>query len=189
MSRTADELVVALESLEDIQQRIDLVARDFKSRRNTYAKIDAWTLGELLGLDFDDTGDWLRHCFVYRHELEDAGFDHPFAENVHLLEGQIPPERYRRLASLAEATEGNDKDDLPLTKKEVALIREAYVEAHVAGSSCGMDVCHTTLTSTGGIELDFEVCIDDSGESCDAKSPYDLRRGEGFDASDLVKIS
>ena len=55
-----DTMNAELESIEDVQQRIDLVAEDLASGRKTYAALDAWTLANLLGLDFEDTADWTR---------------------------------------------------------------------------------------------------------------------------------
>jgi len=102
--RNEDQLakrVAELETLDEVQDRIDRVAHDLSTGRHRYAIIDAWALGELLGVDFDDTGDWSRQCFVNRHELRDEGFEHPFAENVDLLKGKSPPARYAHLAALA----------------------------------------------------------------------------------------
>ena len=57
MSKTTEKLISALESLPEIQQRIDRVAEDFTSGKNTYAEIDASKLANLLGLDLDEEDD------------------------------------------------------------------------------------------------------------------------------------
>ena len=186
-SELAERRVAELEAIGTIQERIDRVADDFSKRKNRYAVIDAWTLGELLGLQFDDTSDWSGSFFVFRHEIEDEVHDHPFAENLHLLKGHIAPKRYQQLAALARVIETGDKD-LPLTKKELTLIRDKYVESRTEGETNGMDLCSIALTSTRGVELYFECGVGDAGEAFDAKSPYDLRKGDRVDTSAFVQI-
>ena len=86
-----------LSELEDVQQRIDLVADDLTSGPHRYAVIDTSSLAELLEVDFDDgSGHFL--VYVYRETPDNAGFDHPLAENLDLLMGQIPRKRYLELA-------------------------------------------------------------------------------------------
>jgi hypothetical protein len=184
----ASELAAKLGSLPEVQDRIDLVGADYASSVNAFAKLDAWTLGELLGLDFDDTGEWSRRHFAYRQELSDVASEHPFAEYIHLLEGLVPRRRLQELHGLASNVR-DGTDDLPLTSEEVALLREAYARDQAQGTTSGIDLCVTTLTSTSGVELDFEVCIGDGAEPFDAKSPYDLRQGGGFDSSGFVESS
>ena len=186
MSKTTEKLISALESLPEIQQRIDRVAEDFASGKNTYATIDAWILGELLGLDWDANEHILDEGYAYRHELEDSEFDHPFAENLGLLIGEVSESRYRELEALASSIQSNDKD-LPLNEDEVALIREAYVEAHAKEQDFDdAKSCVKTVTSTNGVELMFTAGIGDGGEAFDAKSPYDKERS--MDPSIFVRI-
>ena len=113
---TEKELIAELEAMESVEERIDAVADDFENDRNRYAAVNVWKLGELLGVDFDDSADWGRNFYE--------------------------------------------------------------------------DVVHatTSLTSSSGEILEFEVCIGDGGEPFDAQTPYSLARGEGFDDSDHVWI-
>jgi len=94
MSKRSEKLTAGLASIDDIRQRVELVAADFKSGKRKYASIDSWKLGELLGLDFDDTSDWSHHFLASRQELADSGFEHPFAENIRLgVTKSCPPWR------------------------------------------------------------------------------------------------
>jgi hypothetical protein len=103
MPKRADKLIAELEALESVEQRIDCVARDFATGKNKYGLIDAWRLGKLLGLDFQDTVDWYRKFWAHKCRLEDENsFTHPFAENVGLLQVKISAESYQKLATLAE---------------------------------------------------------------------------------------
>ena len=185
MSKATEKLIAALESIPEIQKRIDLVAEDLESGKYRYAKIDAWKLGTLLGVDWDHIDGERIEDFGYRDELEDACFDHPFAENVELLSELVPQKRHARLAALATRIQGDD-DDLPLTKKEIALIQEAYVTAQAEKGGCDAWLCSTTVTSTQGVELTFTAGIGDGGEAFDAQSPYD--DGPSMDPAVFVKI-
>jgi hypothetical protein len=189
MSKRADKLIAELEALKAVQQRIDCVARDFATGKNKYRMIDAWKLGKLLGLDFEDTADWTRTFWAYKRKLEDnADFTHPFAENVGLLQGKIPNDRYQQLAVLAEdiITKGRRRD-LPLTQEEKHLLRDAYADEQVDSSD--LTLADTTLTSSDGASLDFQVCIGDAGEPFDPQSPYDLKRGNGFDSDEYIEVN
>ena len=53
MSQRSEKLIAELGALEDPQERIDLVAEDLFDGKKRFASIDAWELGELLGLDVD----------------------------------------------------------------------------------------------------------------------------------------
>jgi hypothetical protein len=187
MSKTTEKLISALESLPEIQQRIDRVAEDFTSGKNTYAEIDASKLANLLGLDLDEEDDSPRCAYAYRRgDIEDA-FDRPFEENIYLLDGLVPTSRYAQLEEMAKHI-GPQDDDLPLTKQEIALIKEAYVEAQAeedSEESAAMLLGYKTVTSSAGIDLVFSVCIGDGGEVFDATSPYD---SEDFDATIFVEM-
>ncbi len=119
--------------------------------------------------------------------LPDSGFEHPFAEDVRLLEGKVPPGRYKKLSAWAQAIEeDSDRADLPLTREEADLLREAYAENNAGESD--VTLATTTLRSAAGVELEFEVCIGDGGEAYEARSPYDLEKGKGLNVSDYVLI-
>ena len=63
MSKNIDKLIAELESLGDVQARIDRIAEDIKSGKRRYAEIDVWKLGELLDIEFVDSGDWVGHTY------------------------------------------------------------------------------------------------------------------------------
>jgi hypothetical protein len=183
-----EQLVIELAAFKNNQERIDRVAEDYSSGENRYAEIDAWELGELLGLDFHDTGDWGRNFYGLKENLDDLGDAHPFADHLALIKAHLKPERYTKLSKLVEEIgEDENKPDLPLTKKEIRLIKDAYAESNRPDSPV-IAVATTFLCSTGGEELTFEVCIGCGGDPCDAMSPYDLDRGLGFDSTDYIEI-
>jgi hypothetical protein len=183
-----EQLIKELKKLEDDELRIDRVAEDFESGDWRYSAIDAWKLARLLGLDLKDTGDWCQTFWARKEDLDDLGLDHPYSEYIELLKGRIPAERYEQLTEMAEEIrEDDDKPDLPLTKREIRLLKKAYAVSQVPDSS-DVTVATTTIDSSDGVELQFEVCIGDGGDLHDLKSPYDLENGEGFDDSDYIEI-
>jgi hypothetical protein len=189
MSKRADKLIGELRALESVQQRIDCVARDFLKNKNKYSVIDTWTLGNLLGLDFRHNGAWYHTFWAIKPKLEDEDFTYPFAENVGLLKVKLTARRYKQLVTLAEDIIAKGlRRDLPLTKEEKALLRNAYADSQEVG--CGdLILAQTTLTSSDGVELDFEVCVGDGGEAFDPQSPYDLKKGKGFNSDEYIQIN
>lgn len=189
MAKSRDELIAELEALEDVQERIDRVAEDFGKGKSKYGVIRAWELGELLGLDFRG-GPWTDYSYwAHRPELDDYGFDYPFAENVHLLKGKVLKKRFQHLAALsASIVQMKRKSDLPLSAKEKALLKDAFAREQAYSNGQDLMLAFATLTSSKGVKLDFEVCIGDGGDPFDAKSPYDLRKGKGFDERQYIEI-
>jgi hypothetical protein len=181
-------LIKELKKLEDDELRIDRVAEDFESGDFRYSGIDAWKLAKLLGLDLSETGDWSQTFWARKEDLDDLGLDHPYSECIELLKGRIPAERYDQLTEMAgQIREDDTKPDLTLTKREIRLLKNAYAVSQAPDSS-DVKVATTTVESSDGVELQFEVCIGDGGDLYDLKSPYDLENGEGFDDSDYIEI-
>ena len=183
----ANELIAALRSLPLIQDRIDVVAADLRSRAKAFAVLNAWTLGELLGLDFEDTADWGRSHYVYRMTLDDVCDKHRYVDHLYLLDGMIPARRFDELQELADAIEPGDQD-LPLTADEEALMDDLYAQEKAESTTDGITVCSIDLKSTDGTELFFQMCLGDDGEPSDAQSPYDFQAGRGIDLSGYIEV-
>jgi hypothetical protein len=187
MSKNSEKLIAELKALENIQDRIDRVTEDFISGKDVYSAIDTWKLGELLGIDFEDTADWGQTSWAFRQELEGGDFEHPFAENIGLLESKIPLERYKYLVAQAlEIVQKSDDRDLPLSDDEAQLLRDAYATEQVDFPDFGYSM--TSLSSSSGSKLDFEVCIGDGGEPFDERSPYEIRDGKGFNSDRYIEV-
>ena len=180
--------IAELEAIADEQARIDRVAEDLSTGHYRYAVIDAWKLGALLGVHFEDAGDgsWSHSCYDYQVKPEDGGATFPFAENVDLLDGKVSEERYLELAKLAEALTANEGGaDLALSEEEEAMLRDAYQRQHSVGGSA--TVAHMSVHSTAGVELCFEGTLSDGYPDGGAWSPYELAKGGGFSTSGLVR--
>jgi hypothetical protein len=187
MTNREEALIAELKALPDVQQRIDRIAEDIDSGSRKFACIDSSVLGELLGLEFDDSGEWSgRSYWAYRRDMNDEGFSHPFAENLQLLKGLIGERRYQMLSSIAASIEDKpDADDLPLTEKEEALLREKFDEEDACDRSAFV-AAHATLESTNGTELVFTALIGDGGECFEAHSPYD--ENDGIDEATYIQF-
>jgi hypothetical protein len=175
MSKNINKLIAELEAVGDVQARIDRIAEDIKSGMRRYAEIDVWKLGELLGIEFDDSGDWVGHTYwAYRRNLEDhTESDRPFAENVGLLKELIPKRRYQQLAAQVDRIDADPKaKDLTLTGEEESLMREAFDEEDACDHSAFVS-SQLCVESTEGAELCFTHLIGDGGECFEAFSPYD----------------
>jgi hypothetical protein len=151
---------------------------------NLYADLDAFTLGELLGIDFDDVEG--RTHWGYKRDFKDCCDKFKVANNRELLEPLVSEERYAELEAQAEEIDnGTRSEDLDLTEEERSALADAYGEAHV--SSEGVATAIETLCSSTGIALDFEVVFGPDGPE-QAYSPYELRSGGGFDTSGYAAL-
>lgn len=185
--RVRRQAVAALEAIADRQERINRVAADLESGQRLFAFLEPDELAALLDLDLDDTGDWDRTFLARRVDLDESGSAHPLAENLGLLEGRIPAGRFAILSARAEAIRAReDGPDLRLTRAEKALLEDAYAEANAGGSE--VTLARTTLRSSTGFALEFEVAIGDGGETFAAWSPYALARNGGFDTTDYIPV-
>ena len=89
-----------LNSIKDIQERIDVVAEDLNSNTCKYSILEGFELCEILGLDVDDNYDWGRGFYSHKINLDvHSGYQYPYAENVELLEGLIPKKRFKELSA------------------------------------------------------------------------------------------
>ena len=165
------------------------MALDINSGELVYADIDAWELGELLGLDWENApADWSYINLRAKTSLHDAGFERPFAENLSLLDGLVPAERYSELQGVADdPPPGSEADDLPLTGDEAELLAEEYAEVK-AVDAWGLGLARTALVSSDGTCLHFEIVVGDSGDLEGAKGPYQFMQGEFLDTSAWVVI-
>lgn len=76
-----------LAAIENIPDRIDLVAEDLASGDLCFRGIEAWKLAELLGLDLDDSSRWPCTYWVRRND-PDRDFAYPCAESTSCLDGR-----------------------------------------------------------------------------------------------------
>lgn len=180
---------VSLSEIQPVAARIDAVEEDIRSGRLVYAAIPPWELGRLLGLEWEDApADWAYQTLAAKRRLDEAGFDRPFAENLSLLDGRIPPDRLAELEGLAGAVlEQESGPDLPLSADEIALLEKRFSEEE-AQNAQSIGLARTHLVSADGFHLHFEVIIGDGGVLEDPKGPYEHQRGAFLNISDWIEI-
>lgn len=177
-----------LSALPEIQDRIDEVARDLNSGEHLYAAVDPVELGELLGLDWDDTGGmgWSGRSLGHRVDLPESPGE--LAELLLLLADKIPAPRYQKLDQIAEQilVQGVERK-LPLTKKELVLLCQLYSEQEAQnGHTFGL--AEISLRATDGTLVHFQTLIGDAGDLEDQAGPYEHVRGLFLDPSKYIVI-
>ena len=173
-----------LESVDDIQDRIDLVAKDLESSKDRFKVIDPYELAELVGLQPGD-GDWSRTRFTPKVSLDDT-FD-PRLHIIHHLEGKVPAERFAEIQAAAERfDEGETEVDVALTRRESEIIEDALSEENCK-NGFGWVIASTTLVASDGTELEFEAEIGDGGDCFGCYGPYQIRDGNGASTEGLYE--
>jgi hypothetical protein len=81
--------IAELEAIQDEQARIDRVAEDLSSGKHRYAVLDAWQLGELLGVSPGDAqcGSWTHIQYAYKPDSEDDDDEDEDATEDDLVRG------------------------------------------------------------------------------------------------------
>jgi len=180
-----------LTQIADYLDRVDAVDDDIQSGRMAFARIPAWELGELLGIEWEEAAtEWSHHFLSKRSSISDWNFEFPFAENVRLLECHITPERFLELKGVADRIQSGDiLEDLGLSNEEIHLLVEEFSLAEArSGASETIVLAETFITSTKGNKLHFEVIIGDGGELEDPKGPFDLLAGKLLDRSLWIEV-
>ena len=148
--------------------------------------VGGWLLGELLGLEIESIGNSHRTFWAFRKELDEGGFEHPYAENIELLEGRVSESRYRVISLEAkQVLEDPSRVDVGLRPDEIESLREAYAEKR---ADCPhFQYASESVRSTTGIELEFGVMISDAGDR-EVFSPYEIRAGKGVNFDRCIEL-
>lgn len=186
VSNAQKKLIKELEDLDDEGARMDAVAADLWKKNPRYASIDASTLAELLGLDPDENADWGREFYASRTSVDDLGEDQPCAENIELLKGYVPADRYTELKARAQKALKSGGSDIRIRKEERRLLEEELTTRQSPFPH--LVYISMNLESSSGECLEFEGVVGDGGEVCEFYGPYELMKGEGVDIDDYVCI-
>lgn len=180
------DLIKELQTLGDEKALADAVATDMGKKNPRYAAVDAWTLAGLFGLDPDDNADWGRSFYAYRTRMQDLGLDQPCAENIEVLEGQIPKKRFDELKARAASALKRGRSDMRLRREERRLMEEKLTESENPGSD--LIYISKSIETSSGDWLEFEGLVGDGGEVCEFYGPYEIDRCKGVDLDDYVWI-
>jgi len=181
--------MIALTQIKSVLKRIDAVALDIQSGALAFAAIDAFELGELLGLSWENgPAEWSYQYLAAKTSLSCAGFDQPYAENLHLLGNQVTAERFTELQAMASDLSASKIGlDLSLTPDEIAFIEERFAEERAYDNQT-IGLARTELIAANGFALHFEALVGDSGDIEGTKGPYQYLRGEFLNTSEWIEV-
>lgn len=164
-------------ALDSDQERIDLVAADYNSKADLFAKIETYELLEALGVSPEE-GEMEQYMYARDFRLNDA-WDESLVED---LAPYVTPER---LKAIAEAhMEGSD--DLELTAHEERVMQLLQDIDRCEHNFPDFAIRDWALDATDGTVLFFRGHVGDAGEVYDLLSPYELR--EGYPEIDGVRF-
>ena len=163
-----------IETITDIDERIEVVAQDFVTGKNLFSTIEPYELAVLLGEEPDNFAS--RTQCGHRVSIEDMC--DPLYHYFEYLEGKIPTERIQKLTKISQDFENNLlESDAKLTRVEIELIEEGYLLKDLEDGG-GWVVAEHCFESETGIELEFQAEIGCGGECFGCYGPYQLRDGE-----------
>ena len=185
------EVLVAME----MEDRIEAVAQDLRSKMQRFSSIDSHALADALGIeDCRSPGsDWsfTRYARIVSVE-EHAQMFSPASEIVYLIESQVGPDRFAELLKFSEPLDDTEDPKFDfLTKSErqdlETAIAQKELEAHASnGMNC---LGHISVQAGGSISLKFEAVIEDDGSSWILHTPYDKQAGKFENLSNCVTES
>jgi len=173
----------------DLNGRREAVAKDVRSRSPLYRCIPAHDLAEALGIQEADRpgAGWSFTRYAPLLTVEEFARHHSTAsEVVYMLEGLVKPERFEKLQLLCARAGSVEQPSFSfLTRGERKYIEKAVAEQQLeANESNGMNCLgHCSVTSPGGIKLEFEGIIEDDGRCVTLRTPYDKRAKRFVDLS------
>ena len=173
----------------DMDSRRTAVAKDVRSRSPRYRCIPAHDLADALGIpDSRRPGsEWSFTRYARMMTVEEyAMYNSPASEVIYMIEDSLDPERLEELIQLSEPLDDVDKPRFSfLTRSERNDIEDAIAERQLeANESNGMCcLCHCSVKSPSGAELQFEGDIEDDGHCITLRTPYDKRAKRFVDLS------
>ena len=187
-----DGLIPQLAKLP-LAERISLVAKDVKSRKDIFRPIGPYLLAKLLGVRTDGVdGSWpTRANYVWLRTLEEF-LDHHAGEPDSVLErlrSSLLPDRLNEL----EAKFQNMKEIAAnqvrrhLSKTEIKRLLHADAQYRLENYDY-LPLAITEVENDQGVQLMFECRVGDGGDVEDLKDPYDFREDKFTDTSDAAIV-
>jgi hypothetical protein len=173
-----------------VSDRIKVISEDVKSGKDTYKKIPAHDLAELLGIDnaWSPGDGWSFTRYVWKEPLaEYIDRCDPRSEILVCLNGIVKDERFAAIEKIGEKFDETGEIDLAqLRKKEVCLIEEACAAHKLDQLDGGTVIAHSSIMGPRRHRLRFEAFIEDDGSCVNLKSPFDDRDGSFTDLKDCL---
>lgn len=150
------------------QERIDLVAADYRSKADLFASVGVFELLEALG-ESPDEGDIIQYMYARDFRLSDAWHE-TLCED---LEPYVTEERLAEIRCVQE----QGADEVELTSREETVIRLIQDIRRCEENFPDFGIRDWSLEATDGTVLCFRGHVGDGGEVYDLLSPYELRDG------------
>jgi hypothetical protein len=161
-------------AVESIQARIDLVAADYESGRDIFARIDAVELLEALGEDSGE-GEMRQYCFheSYRNDCS------WYVDAAEWLSPYVSPARLAELEILFERMENRavTEDAVILSPYEEGVLQVLHDTHRCENQFAEFAIRSWSVEATDGTVLSFQGEVGDGGEVTDVLGPYELRKG------------
>jgi hypothetical protein len=173
-----------------LAERISVVAKDVRTRRDEFRDINPHDLAEALGVPDSGqptSGDWFFTHYAEKQTLEEYGEN--FSELAHLMEGVVSPKRFQALVEKSINDESDDGFDFLTIKERRGLenaISQQSLESNIENGICC--VAHHEISASRP-KLRFEAYIEDDGACIDLLTPYDHRDGRFKNLNDCVTKS
>ena len=175
-----------------LDERIKLIQKDVRTRKDRFAGIEPHALAEALGVPNTKMpgGDgWGITAYAEIKSLDDqAAEQDPVSEFVYLLEGKVTDDRFAVLKK--EFEKFDDSPELSfdfLTKIERKKLEEALARKDLERNmSNGISSVAQFSLGTKAKEICFEGYVEDDGACIRLRTPYDKREGKFIDLDNCV---
>jgi hypothetical protein len=197
MKKQREAPEVALKTLLEmpIADRIRAIAEDVRTRRDRYKGIYAHDLANALGVPQPESPskDWQFIRYAKKETVEAFALCFtPASEIVYLIEGKVPPERFKELLEKSAPLDDIEEPQFDfLTPDEREQLEDAIAADQLEGNeSNGMNcLAEYSVDAPPDDELPFEAVVEDDGSCFILRAPYDYRDGTFVDLTNCLTDS
>jgi len=175
-----------------LDERIKLIQKDVRTRKDRFAAIDPHALAEALGVPnskMPGGNGWGITAYAEIKSLDDqAAEQDPVSEFVYLLEGKVTGDRFAVLKEEFEKLDESPDLSFDFLKKiERKKLEEALARKDLERNmSNGISSVAQFSLGTKAAEICFEGYVEDDGSCIRLRTPYDKRDGKFIDLDNCV---
>jgi len=170
-----------------LDKRIAAVAKDVRSKKDRYAKINAFALADALEVEEPDTprAGWGFTDYSRKKTLEQhADWIVPVSRLQDYLEGHVSEDRFIELKPKFDRLDSVKRPRFGFLTKKERLIIESAMDAEALENA--MHRVASCSVGKGRNALLFEGDIEDDGACIKLRTPYDQRNGDFIDLSNCI---
>lgn len=193
--REAPEVSLMTLLVLPIADRIQAIAEDVRTRRDRYKGIYAHDLANALGVPQPESPgkDWEFIRYAKKETVEAFALCFtPASEIVYLIDGKVPPERFKELLQKSAPLDDIEEPQFDfLTRDEREQLEDAIAADQLEGNeSNGMNcLAEYSVDAPPDDELPFEAVVEDDGSCFILRTPYDYRDGTFVDLTNCLTDS